>query len=132
MEILAEKKNGRVPVTVFHIEGEITAASSGALQQEAEDAYAGGMRNLLLDLTQVPFMDSGGLRAIHHIFMLLRTTDSEEGDKSVRKGIAAGTYKAQHLKLLNPNRNVMEALKLAGFDMFLEIHSSSRKALASF
>ena len=132
MEILVEQKTGRVPVTVFHIEGEITAARAGELQQQAEDAYADGMRNLLLDLTHVPFMDSSGLRAIHHIFLLLRTADSGKSEQAVRKGIAAGTYKAQHLKLLNANRNVMEALKLAGFDMFLEIHSSSRKAIASF
>jgi hypothetical protein len=132
VEILAEHKNGRVSVTIFHIEGEVTVASSNHLQQQAEDAYADGMRNLLLDLTQVPFMDSGGLRAIHHIYMLLRSDATANGDRSVRKGIAAGTYKAQHLKLLNPNRNVLEALKLAGFDMFLEIHSSQQKAIASF
>jgi anti-anti-sigma factor len=132
MEILTEHINGRVPVTIFHVDGEITAASSGRLQQQAEAAYAGGMRNLLLDLTQVPFMDSGGLRAIHHIYMLLRSDATASGDRAVHKGIAAGTYKAQHLKLLNPNRNVMEALKLAGFDMFLEIHSSPQNAVASF
>jgi anti-anti-sigma factor len=132
MEIVTEQKNGRVPVTIFHIKGEITAACSGELQQQAEDAYAGGTRDLLLDLARVPFVDSGGLRAIHHIFMLLRTDAAEESDQSVRKGIAAGTYKAPHLKLLKPKDNVMQALKLAGFDMFLEIYTNRKKAVASF
>jgi anti-anti-sigma factor len=132
MEIVTEQKVGRVPVTIFHIEGEITAASSRDLQGQADDAFAGGTRDLLLDLTRVPFMDSGGLRAIHYIYKLLRTEATEEGERSVRKGIAAGTYKAQHLKLLKPNDNVMQALKMAGFDMFLEVHSNLKKAVASF
>jgi len=50
----------------------------------------------------------------------------------VRKGIAAGTYKSRHLKLLNPNRHVLQTLKLAGFDMFLEIHSTPQEAIDSF
>lgn len=132
MEIVTEQKVGRVPVTIFHIEGDITAASGGDLQQQADDAYAAGTRDLLLDLTRVPFMSSGGLRAIHYIYELLRTEATEKSNRSVHKGIAAGTYKAQHLKLLKPNGDVMQALKLAGFDMFLEIHSNLKKAVASF
>jgi anti-anti-sigma factor len=132
MEIVTEEQQGRVPVTIFHIEGEVNAASSGELQQQAEDAVAGGTRYLLLDLTHVPFMDSGGLRAIHYIFMLFRKDTAEESAQAVRKGIAAGTYSAPHLKLLKPNDNVVQALKMAGFDMFLEIHSNLKKAVASF
>lgn len=132
MEIITEQENGRVPVTIFQIEGALTAASYQALQQQAEDAYAAGMRDLLLDLTAVSFMDSAGLRALHQIFMLLRSSNTEEADRSVRKGIATGDYKASHFKLLNPNRDVQQALKLAGFDMFLEIYTDPKKAVASF
>lgn len=132
MEIIAEQENGQVPVTIFRIEGAINAASYQALQQQAEDAYSAGTRDLLLDLTDVPFMDSAGLRALHEIFLLLRTNSTEQADRSLRKGIAAGTYKSSHLKLLNPNREVLQVLKLSGFDMFLEIYSNSKKALAAF
>jgi anti-anti-sigma factor len=132
MEIINEQNNGRVPVTIFHIEGALTAASYQLLRQQAEDAYAAGTRDLLLDLTAVSFMDSAGLRALHEIFLLLRTNSTEEANRSLRKGIAAGTYKASHLKLLNPNREVLQVLKMSGFDMFLEIYSNSQKALAAF
>jgi anti-sigma B factor antagonist len=132
MEIIIEQQNDGVPVTIFRIEGAITAASYRVLQQQAEDAYAAGARDLLLDLSAVPFMDSAGLRALHQIYMLLRSSRTEEGDHSVRKGIAAGTYSSSHLKLLNPNRDVLQVLSLAGFDMFLEVYSNSKKALASF
>jgi hypothetical protein len=62
----------------------------------------------------------------------LRSEASGESEQAVRKGIAAGTYKSLHLKLLKPNGNVMQALKMAGFDMFLEVHSNLKKAVASF
>ena len=132
MNIVTEQTVGRVPVTIFHIEGELSAASSRDLQRQAEEAYADGARYMLLDLARVPFMDSGGLRAVHFIYKLLRSDATEESDRTVRKGIAAGTYKAQHLKLLKPNDHVMQALKMAGFDMFLEVHSNLKKAVASF
>jgi hypothetical protein len=77
-------------------------------------------------------VDSGGLRAIHTIYKLLRSEATGESEPAVRQGIAAGTYKSQHLKLLKPNGHVMQALKMAGFDMFLEVHSNLKKAVASF
>jgi len=132
MEIITEQSNGQVPVTVFRVDGALTATSYRALQQQAEDSYAAGTRDLLLDLTAVPFMDSAGLRALHQIYLLLRSSRTEEADRSVRKGIVSGTYASSHLKLLNPSRDVLQVLKLAGFDMFLEIYSDSKKALASF
>jgi anti-anti-sigma factor len=132
VEIVTANKQGRVPVTVFHIKGEISAESSEKLQQQAQDAYEAGTRDLLLDLSKVTFLSSAGLRAIHYIFMLLRTDSSEERAKSVRKGIAEGTYRSPHLKLLNPKREVLQTLKMSGFDMFLEIHSKMRAAINSF
>ena len=87
------------------------------------------MRDLLLDLTNVTFLSSGGLRAIHETFTLLRT---DTDDKAVSEGIVAGTYRSPHLKLLNPNKNVLKSLKLTGLDMFLEILSSLKEAVNSF
>lgn len=132
MEIMASHKNGKVPVTVFHIKGALTAESSETLEQQAKSAFEAGTRNLLLDLTDVKFVSSGGLRTIHRIFMLLRGDTPEESDESVRKGITAGTYRSPFLKLLKPSRHVLEALKLAGFDMFLEIHTNLQGAVTSY
>lgn len=132
MEIVVSKEEGRFPVTVFHVKGEITADSYEQLQRQADDALEAGMRNLLLDLTDVTFVSSSGLRAIHRIFMQLRSDSQEESSEAVRKGVVAGTYQSPHLKLLKPARSVRQALKAAGFDMFLEIHSDLQAAVASF
>jgi anti-anti-sigma factor len=131
MEIVVSHENGEVPVTVFHIKGEISAESSEQLEQQARSSFEAGTRNLVLDLTDVAFMSSGGLRAIHHIFTLLHT-ESPEDAKSMRKGILAGTYHSPHLKLVNPSRNVRQALQTAGYDMFLETYPVLQKAIASF
>jgi anti-anti-sigma factor len=132
MEIVVSHENGRIPITVFHITGEITAESSEELQQQAQSAFEAGTRNLLLDLTGVTFLSSRGLGAVHQIYMLLRNGSPGESAESVRQGIRAGTYRSAHLKLANPTRNVLRTIKLAGFDMFLDIHADLQGAMASF
>lgn len=132
MEIVVSQETGRVPVTIFHISGEIAADSYEELEQQADEAFEAGMRDLLLDLTNVTFVSSSGLRAFHHIFTLLRTDSPEDSDDTVRKGVMAGTYKSPHLKLLRPSRTVLKALQVSGFDMFLDVHSDLKKAVDSF
>jgi hypothetical protein len=130
VEILVSREQGRVPVTVFHIKGDIT--HSGELQQRAQDAFKQGDRYLLLDLEEVPFIGSSGLRALHVIYMLLRSDAPDEQDEVVRPGLRDGTYKSHHLKLLRPSETVVKTLNLAGYDMFLEIHYDLNEAIASF
>ncbi len=132
MDILISTAQGRVPVTVFRIRGEISAATADQLHESAERAYLAGMRNLLLDLAEVPFVSSAGLREVHRLYMLLRGDSAAEGDQAVQRGLRDGTFKAPHFKLLNPTPDVREVLKVSGFDMFLEIHSDLERAVASF
>jgi anti-anti-sigma regulatory factor len=132
VEIVVSHQTEPVPVVLFHITGEIAADSAHLLEQQGDEAVKDGARNLLLDLSDVTFVSSSGLRAVHHLFTLLRGASPEESDEAVRKGLLAGTYQSPHLKLLNPSRDVLQTLKLAGFDMFLEIHSDLQAALASF
>ena len=130
MEIRISEEQGRVPVTVFHVKGPVT--TNEELERYAEDAFNSGMKNLLLDLSDVPYMATSGLRALHNIYTLLRTQSTAESDEAVRVGIASGTFVSPHLKLLKPSAHVLEALKVAGYDMFLEIHRDLKRAVASF
>jgi anti-anti-sigma factor len=131
MKIVVSEEKGRVPVTILAVEGEIDAASYQELQQQVEEALSNGTLNLILDLNKVTFVSSSGLRAIHHIYSLLRDWETE-GDEVVREGMRAGTYHSPHLKLVNPSRIVHDVLKQSGFDMFLEIHDDLQRAVASF
>ncbi len=132
MEITTTQEQGRVAVTAFHLKGELDAVLAQQLRQQGRDAIAAGARYLLIDLAEVPYIASAGLRAFQELFTQLRGGSDEKGDKQVYQGLRDGTYKSPHLKLLSPTRNALEALSTAGFDMFLEIHSNLRDAVASF
>ena len=130
MEVTVSQAQGRVPVTIFHVVGAVT--TNQELEARAQAAFDGGARNILLDLTEVPYMATAGLRALHAIFTLLRSDMPEESDAATKAGIAAGTFVSPHLKLLNPAPYVQEVLKVAGYDMFLEMHRDVNQAVASF
>ena len=87
---------------------------------------------MLLDLSQVAYVSSAGIRALHSIFKLLRTEAPEESNEAIQRGLRDGTFKSPHLKLLNPTPRVLEILTMAGKDMLLEIHHNRAEALASF
>ena len=132
MEISVSNKQGKVPITVFHVRGDIDVNSYEQLQDQARKAYEAGTRNLLLDMSQVGYVSSAGIRALNNIFGLLRTDAPDESDEAIRKGLSAGTFKSPHFKLVNTNQRVTEALSTAGVDMFLEFHHDLDSAIASF
>ncbi|MCK6624270.1 MAG: STAS domain-containing protein [Anaerolineae bacterium] len=132
-QITVSEQQGRVPVTVLHLLGDVIDANSyGQLEAQVQTAYEAGARNVLLDLTKVKYISSAGLRALHSIFLLLRGDASAESDQVMKKGLMDGTFKSPHLKLLNPSPAVMETLRTMGFDMFLEVHRNLKDAVASF
>jgi ABC-type transporter Mla MlaB component len=122
MEITVSYEFGLAPVTVFCLKGALDSTSYQQLQTQAEQAHTAGTRNLVLDLTEVTYISSAGLRALQHVFNLLRTSAPSESNAAMAQGLRDGTFKSPHLKLLNPSPAVLEVLKTAGFDMFLEIH----------
>jgi anti-anti-sigma factor len=132
MDISISQQSARVPVTVFHIKGEIDAHTFEQLQKLAQESFQGGLRDLILDLSEVSYVSSAGLRAINNIFNLLRANAPGEDNASLSKGLRDGTYKSHHLKLLNPQPAVFKVLDIAGVDMYLEVHQNLNDALASF
>ena len=90
------------------------------------------LRYLLLDLSDVNYISSAGLRALHNIYKLFRADAADESSEAISKGITDGTYKAHQLKLLNPNSDVSRILKMAGFDMYLDIFHNQKEAVAAF
>ena len=129
MDIKSWQETGQVPVTILQLKGDLTAEEQ--LVDKAQAVFQEGARDIILDLGGVPYISSAGLRAIHVIYMLLRSADPQDEETAVR-GIARGTYKSPHLKLVKPSRNGLKALTTSGYDLFLDIHDSIPKAVASF
>ena len=123
MNILVSHEQGRIPVTVFQIEGRINLGNADELTRKVESEYRSGMRDLILDLSGVESLTSAGLRAILTIMKLLGTESND---------LSGQSSKSSHLKLLNPTEYVSITIKTAGFDRYLEIYENLSEALASF
>lgn len=132
MDITVSHKQGCVPVTVFHIKGDVDTSTYEQLQTQAQQAFESGTRNLLLDLAEVPYVSHAGIRAMNNIFNLLRADTPDESEEALSQGLRDGTFKSLHFKLLNPNPQVVQVLTMAGVDMFLEMHHDLQTAVASF
>lgn len=132
MEISVSHQQGRVPVTIFHVKGDIDHSSYEQLEDAAQQAHTAGTHNLLLDLAEVPYVSSAGIRALTQILNLLRTDTPQESDAAVSQGLRDGTFHSPHLKLLKPTPRVQNVLKMMGADMLVETYTDLQAAIASF
>ena len=90
MEIVVTHDEGRVPVTVFQLKGDL--ANEEPLRSQASEAYEAGTRNLILDLNDVPYITSSGLRVMHYVFDLLRSDSQMRATKPyVKESLLADT-----------------------------------------
>ena len=124
MDIVISQKQAGVPVTIFRVRERINLGNAEELVQKAQEAFAGGMRHLILDLSEVDSITSAGLRAIHRIYKLLEVKPAS--------GEAVGGCSSSYLKLVNPTPEVRRTMNIVGFDTFMDILDTEQAALAAF
>ena len=132
MEISVSHKQGRVSVAVIEIAGKTDSSSSDELLVKLLKVIEGGARYLLLEMSKMPYISSAGLRVLHEVFDKLRELAPEENEKEMYEKIRDGSFKSPNLKLLNPTKEVMEVLRMSGFDMLVSIENNRKEAIASF
>jgi anti-sigma B factor antagonist len=111
LEIQRKEREG---VTIFDMKGRITVGPEAtALREAVAAAVSGSVRQLVLDLAQVDFIDSTGLGAV----VMCSTT--------MRK--AGGT-----VKLLNLNRRNIELLVMTKLATVFETFTDETDAVNSF
>ena len=136
MEITVSTEQGRVPVTILRVAGQLDSQTYQQLINEARDQYKAGSRNMLLDVSDLTYVSSAGLVSLHTIALLLRgesLPDPNQGWsalKSMDRTRDGGVQK--NLKLLNPRPEVSSVLDMVGFSAFFEIHTDRQKAVGSF
>ena len=136
MNITISQAQGRVPVTIMHIHGDLDASSYRDLIAKGQEVHNAGARDILLDLSDMPYMSSSGLVALHSIALLLRgekPSDPESGWEAfhaIDRDRDAGLQR--HVKLLNPQPKVDKTLETAGFKQFFEVYTDLATAIASF
>ena len=136
MNITVNQAQGKVPVTILGLNGDLDASNYRAVIAGVQQAYNSGARYLLLDMSNVPFMASSGLVALHSGALIMR------GEEPPGEEAGWGAFHAldhdrdrglqQHIKLLNPQPAIDRALEMTGLKQFFEIHTDLDTAVASF
>jgi anti-anti-sigma factor len=110
MNITEREQKG---TTIFTLEGRVDSEGAVDLDMVLQAATAEGKTQLVLDMSQVRYINSAGLRTLADI---LTQCKASEGD----------------LKLVDLNPKVQRVLQIIGFDKFFSIYPAVDEAVADF
>lgn len=136
MNISVSQAQGKVPVSVIKLDGQLDGQNFQELISKAQELFRAGERDFLLDLSDLTYISSAGLVALHSVALLARgeeLPDMEGGwsaYRSMGRSSEAGIQK--HVKLLNPRSEIMGVLDMVGFSHVFEIFTDREEALNSF
>ena len=123
-------------VTVLRLEGDLDAASFEQVIERGRELYADGTRGLLVDMTDVGYMGSSGLIALHSVALIMRGEEPPDPElgwgafKAIKSDVEVGDQSG--LKVLRPQPSVRRALERTGMTEFIELHTDEQAALDSF
>ena len=136
MNLSVSQAQGSVPVTVVKLDGQLDGQNYQELINKAQELYKAGSQNFLLDMSELTYISSAGLVALHSIALLTRgetLPDTEGGWSAYRSmGRSAEAGLQKHVKLLNPRSEVMGVLDMVGFSHIFEIYTDFDEAVKSF
>lgn len=136
MNLTVSQQQGRVSVTVVHLDGKLDSNSFQNLIDEAKKIFAGGARHIILDMAKLTYISSAGIVSLHSIAKLFRGEALPETEagwnviRSLEKERSSGIQ--QNLKLFNVPPEVRSVLDVVGFSSFFEMYDDLEKAVASF
>ena len=136
MNISVSQAQGSVPVTVLKVDGQLDGQTYQDLIGKAQDLYNSGSRDFLLDLSDLTYISSAGLVALHSVALLTRGEELPDFEggwsayRSMGRSSEAGIQK--HVKLLNPRSEVMGVLDMVGFGNLFEVYTNLDEAINSF
>src|SRR5260370_40604261 len=100
-------------VAVMSISGRVDSSTAPELESQLKQLVDGGQHHIVLDLKNVEYMSSAGLRAM---VSTLKSVKRVNGD----------------LRLANPPARVEGGLRLAGLASIFSIHPTPEEAAAGF
>jgi anti-anti-sigma factor len=110
MDITVEN---REQVSVVKVKGQVDSATAPDLEKALKQLVEANKNRIVLDLKEVDFLSSLGLRAI---VLTLKSARGVNGD----------------LRLAAPSPSVEKVLRTVGMTQMFNIYSSSEEAVASF
>jgi anti-sigma B factor antagonist len=100
-------------VWIFRPFGRIDTATSDDLEENLIQGIEQGMKNIVLDLTDVPYISSAGLRVLIKGAKKIKPTGGD-------------------IVLASPSTNVLEILNLSGFKKIFKIYPDQKTSIKSF
>ncbi len=100
-------------VSVFELDERIDSQGAVDVDQALQAAVAAGKHKMVLDMTNVAYISSAGLRILADVVTKCREADGD-------------------LKLISLNRRVLRVFRIIGFDKFLSIYDTLEAAIADF
>ena len=100
-------------ITVFVLEGRIDTQGAVDLDLALQAAVSEGKHKMVLDMADVRYICSAGLRTLADVFTKNRDAGGD-------------------LKLAAVNRKVMRVIQIIGFDKFFSIYETIDAAIADF
>jgi anti-anti-sigma factor len=136
MLVTISKQEGHVPFTVMHLHGDLDASNYTEVIRKAQELYESGARDLLIDLSKVPYISSAGLMSLHTAALIF-AGESVQINKSGRPAFRAlDTHRdlavRKHVKLLGPQPQVDQLLEIVGLKQFFQIFDDPENAGQSF
>lgn len=123
-------------ITVVHLVGDVDSSNYTDVIAKAQELFDDGVRNLLLDLTQVPYVSSAGLMALHTVARIYsgHSLQGKDGGRPIFRAInlKEDASAREHVKLLNPQPAVDQVLDVVGLKQFFEIFADLDTAVSSF
>jgi anti-anti-sigma factor len=136
LDTTVEQHDGDPPLTILSLAGELDASNFAGLVDQVQGLYDAGTRRLLLDLTDLRFMASSGLVALHSIVRILHgeTPDDLEAGwgsfHTVGHDVAGGGTQTE-VQLCGPQPAVQRVLDRTGLSRLFVVHPDRATALAA-
>src|SRR5689334_6945201 len=127
MEISISKSEGKVPVSILRLRGSLDGLTYEQFITQAQNLFDAGVRDLLIDMTELTFLSSAGIASLHRMARIYRgeaRSVLDEGWAAMRaigNDRETGFTFQKHIKLLNPDENIEDVLDTVGFKAFFEI-----------
>lgn len=137
MQSTVEQTEGRVPITIVALDGELDGTTYQGVIDTVQGIYDAGGRYLLLDLTGLTFISSAGLVALHACARLMQgepPPDPEYGYAALREmGDAVDTGAVQsNVHLCGTQTAVQKVLDRTGLGGLFPSYPDRASAIAAF
>jgi len=131
MQITTERPSAGV--AVIALDGELDGSNFDQVIDAGRAVHAGGVRRVVLDLSNVTYMGSSGLVAIHSIALLLagkEPTSPDDGWQAIHE-INQAVEGDPSVLLAGPQASVQRVLDRSGMAELFPIHADREAAVGA-